>query len=237
MAAQEEIDVVVFWDYENVRIASKTHPDEICNVQNKLRGAVNTACSDMGFRAQISEKRLYFDSEKERTKKGSAVPRVPLDCSGVTLVDCPTRNKKEGVDKKILIDVMNFVGDKKKCIVLISSDGDFAPLLARLADKQVKSILIHGPNVAATLKCSATRSLPWSNILHWEEAALTESSDKDSTLKGNDDQFIWEDDAPEYNDASIYEYAYDPARSEYDGYESFTDKCCSPEGYDWFVNR
>ena len=43
----------------------------------------------------------YFDSRKDSEKN---VRRSKLDLGGFSLIDCPTRNTKETLDKKIIVD-------------------------------------------------------------------------------------------------------------------------------------
>ena len=76
---------------------------------------------------QVTEKRLYYDPDKETVslsgggapgggglpaERVSSLDRVSLDMSGFTLVDCPTRNSKETLDKKILVDIMSFAYER-----------------------------------------------------------------------------------------------------------------------------
>jgi len=66
---------------------------------------------------QVTEKRLYYDPDKETVigpggGSHSSLDRVSLDMSGFTLVDCPTRNAKETLDKKILVDIMSFAYER-----------------------------------------------------------------------------------------------------------------------------
>ena len=85
---------------------------------------------------QVTEKRLYYDPVKEKVVSHggwhSSLDRVSLDLSGFTLVDCPTRNKKETLDKKILVDIMSFayekICDKKVRHREVRSRGQARPL-------------------------------------------------------------------------------------------------------------
>jgi hypothetical protein len=84
------------------------------------------------------------------------------------VVDCPTRNAKEVVDKKIIVDMMCFAWERiarnqRTCVVLISSDGDFAYMLNRLRDQHVHVGVIHGANVAEMLLQSADWRMNWRN--------------------------------------------------------------------------
>ena len=50
------LNVGIFWDYENVRIsrAMRMNSRTVCSViQDKLRGAVDLTCGNMGFKARV----------------------------------------------------------------------------------------------------------------------------------------------------------------------------------------
>lgn len=65
----------------------------------------------LGYEAmRVTERRLYFDSRKPSESK---VDRSTLDMSGFTLVDTPTRNAKETLDKKIIVDIMSFAMERR----------------------------------------------------------------------------------------------------------------------------
>eukprot|EP00985_Skeletonema_marinoi_P031226 scaffold37057_cov146-Skeletonema_marinoi.AAC.2 len=134
-------DIAVFWDFENVRIPNwcpATAASE--GIRNKL--------SKYG---RIVEKRLYYDSRQPAER---SAPRSDLDLSGFTLVDCPSRGRKETLDKKLIVDVLCFAWERasmgaKACVVLITSDGDYSYALARLRDIGVFTIIIYRPDVVA----------------------------------------------------------------------------------------
>ena len=118
----KSMEIGIFWDYENVRVPR--HLD-VCDAWNCIRKAVDRAASDVApaKHAIIAERRLYFDS---RSPGELNTDRVKLDLSGFTLVDCPQRNKKETLDKKIIVDLMHFAWERYArrtscCVVLISS--------------------------------------------------------------------------------------------------------------------
>ena len=131
------VSVGIFWDFENVRI-----PNHIKSTvaSNRIRDAV------IGH-GQIVERRLYYDSRK---LSESNTDRENLDQGGFTLVDCPTRNRKETLDKKLIVDIMAFASrnaysSTPSCVVLITSDGDYAYTLSKIRDFGVKTIVINGP--------------------------------------------------------------------------------------------
>ena len=134
-------DIAVFWDFENVRIPNWCPPTAASeSIRNKL--------SKYG---RIVEKRVYYDSRQPAER---AVPRSELDLSGFTLVDCPSRGRKESVDKKLIVDALCFAWERasmgaKACVVLITSDGDYSYALARLRDIGVFTIIFYRPDVVA----------------------------------------------------------------------------------------
>jgi NYN domain len=135
------VDVSIFWDFENVRIPNwcptSTASESIRNKVAKY--------------GRIVEKRLYYDS---RQPTEYTAPRSELDLSGFTLVDCPSRNRKETLDKRLIVDVLCFAWEcasrgAKACVVLITSDGDYSYALARLRDIGVFTVIIYRPDIVA----------------------------------------------------------------------------------------
>uniref|UniRef100_A0A7S3L8A5 Meiosis regulator and mRNA stability factor 1 n=1 Tax=Amphora coffeiformis TaxID=265554 RepID=A0A7S3L8A5_9STRA len=134
-------DVAVFWDYENVRIPNW------CPATMAAEGIRNKVTKY----GRIVEKRLYYDS---RQPTETMAPRSDLDLSGFTLVDCPSRNRKETLDKKLIVDVLCFAWERvslgaKACVVLDTSDGDYSYALARLRDIGVFTVIIYKPDIVA----------------------------------------------------------------------------------------
>ena len=79
-----------------------------------------------------------------------------LDSFGTTIIDCPTRNTKETIDKKIIVDIVEFAMDRTSsrsppCVILISSDGDYAYMLSRLMRRGVKVVVVHMQNTQVLL--------------------------------------------------------------------------------------
>ena len=134
-------DVAIFWDFENVRIPAWCPTSAASeSIRNKVTKY-----------GRIVEKRLYYDS---RQPAEYTAPRSELDLSGFTLVDCPSRNRKETLDKKLIVDVLCFAWERasrgaKACVVLITSDGDYSYALARLRDIGVFTVIIYRPDVVA----------------------------------------------------------------------------------------
>ena len=100
---------------------------------------------------RIVDKRLYYDS---RQLTETMAPRSDLDLSGFTLVDCPSRNRKETLDKKLIVDVLCFAWERvslgaKAYVVLVTSDGDYSYAMARLRDIGVFTVIIYKPDIVA----------------------------------------------------------------------------------------
>lgn len=192
----------IFWDYENVNL-----PGDVCGFElsNRLRAIA------LRF-GQLCERRLYHDPSKRTLGEER---RGPLDQSGFTLVDCPTRSaggalSKEAIDKKIIVDVMLFamthVARRQKAwVVLLTSDGDYAYMLARLRDLQVGVVviydagcvapaLLHASDVAMAWGSEVLCSLPRhprlaSSCAHagsWHAARAAESSAEGGSLRHAD---------------------------------------------------
>ena len=98
----------------------------------------------VGTYGRLVECRLYADSRKSTLNPKH---RSALENAGVTLIDCPTSNKREAVDKKIILDALFYALPRATrqqpcCIILISSDGDFAHMLSRLQAVGVRTVVI-----------------------------------------------------------------------------------------------
>lgn len=109
----------MFWDYENISLPRGM---DGAVASNRLR----EVCLSFG---RIVERRVYHDPAKVNSVQEHN--RSALDMAGFTLVDCPTRNLKETIDKKIIVDVMHFALTRvaraqPACVVLLTNDGDYA---------------------------------------------------------------------------------------------------------------
>lgn len=151
-------EVAIYWDYENVPLP------QWCSAADAAKRIFH-AVSKYGN--VIVERRLYFDYQRH----SSIGPHdcSGLDLSGFDLVNTPTRNKKETLDKKLIADVLTFAWDcstrnTKPCVVLITSDGDYAYTLAKLRDRGVMNIVMYGTDfsVAKILVENADVSLSFS---------------------------------------------------------------------------
>jgi hypothetical protein len=149
-------EIAIYWDYENVPL-----PDGY-NAAVAAKAIVD-AVSSYG---RIVDRRLYFDFQ--RFTKFGPQDSSSLDSSGFDLVNTPTRNQKETLDKKLIADVLTFAWDSavrndniKPCVVLLTSDGDYAYTLSKLRDRGVMTIVMVGKGctVASILLDTADVSL------------------------------------------------------------------------------
>lgn len=126
-------ELAIFWDYENVSLGVKFSETLLEGLLNHVRQY-----------GRLIEARLYSDSAKLTM---SGVSRAMLDRRGVTFIDCPTGNKKEAVDKKIIVDALVWAlpraSTQRPCtVVLISGDGDFAHMLSRMRLSGVYTVVL-----------------------------------------------------------------------------------------------
>ena len=94
--------------------------------------------------------RVYHDSAKW-SGNVAVKHRASLEALGFTIVDCPTSDKKEALDKKVLVDVALFAAATQapRSVVLAASDGDYAYLLSRCRQLGVHCVNVRGERSAA----------------------------------------------------------------------------------------
>ena len=156
------MDVAVFWDYENVRVPRGQEASHAAV-------AVQKAVLALPGVRRIIRRCLYYDARKATEQ---ATDRVGLSELGWTLVDCPSRgrNQKETIDKKLIVDALfHGVTESERgrvCVVLITSDGDFAYLLSRLRDVRVHTVVISAQmTTAKQLLDACDVALNWHDVL------------------------------------------------------------------------
>lgn len=163
MQGHRDREIAIFWDYENVPLPPWCSPAEASK-------RVHKSVSKYG---RIVERRLYFDYSKwSNVTAGGPRDCSSLDLSGFDLVNTPTRNTKETLDKKLIADVLTFAwdcsvrnADQKPCVVLLTSDGDYAYTLAKLRDRGVMNVVMFGRDcsVAQILVDNADVALSFEN--------------------------------------------------------------------------
>jgi len=142
MAARGEREIALFWDYENAPLPVNVSPADAAK-------SIQAAVSRYGQRTEM--RRVYFDPYKS----GRPADPSGLDSSGFDLVHTPARNMNSTLDKKLIVDVLSFAWDssakgREPCVVLITSDGDYAYTLSKLRDRGVMNVVMYGPNCVAT---------------------------------------------------------------------------------------
>lgn len=159
LASNSSPRVGIYWDYQNIRIPKGYATSNVINsIQQQLVQQMPTC--------RFQEKRFYYDSRQHTESK---TDRESIDLLGYTIVDCPTRNTKETMDKKMIVDILTFAYDHllldiPACVVLISSDGDYSYTLSRLRDKGIKTVVVYGLCSSILLDC-CDHAIPWSDIL------------------------------------------------------------------------
>lgn len=150
-----QYEVAIFWDYENVPIPAR------CTSPLKACSEIVKSAATFG---RIQQRRVYSDYSRDDSnmKQWSA----DIGESGFDLVSTPRRGAmaKETLDRKMINDIIFFAWDVlfrkgKPCVVLITSDGDFAYTINKLRDRGCANVVIHGTNVSALLVNSADTAL------------------------------------------------------------------------------
>lgn len=180
-------EIAIYWDYENVALP------KWCGAAEAAKQIYN-AVSKYG---RIVERRLYFDYQKHSANNNGPHDCSGLDLSGFDLVNTPTRNSKETLDKKLIADVLTFAWDctarnteQKPCVVLITSDGDYAYTLAKLRDRGVMNIVMYGKDcsVAQILVENADVSLSFErDVLSEQQTAVAANSSAAKTQPVTED--------------------------------------------------
>jgi len=148
----ERNKVGIFWDWENIEI-----PKLVASVPALLKN-MRTDLLDYG--KEIKQSRIYHDSSK--THSIVKHHRRSIGNQGWEIVDCPCvkfRPKadedkqteeestvKEMVDKKIIVDIMEFAYDHYEegaTVVIISNDADYGYMLSRLRGKGVYVVVVY----------------------------------------------------------------------------------------------
>ena len=138
-------EVGLYWDFENVGLGAGFSMADLAALLARVRGY-----------GRLHESRLYYDSCKASSEGFLSKHRELVERLGVTLVDCPTSDKKEAIDKKIIVDCLVWALGRSSrlqpaCVVLMSSDGDFAHMLSRLEQHGVRTIVIGRSAVLRTV--------------------------------------------------------------------------------------
>ena len=129
-------ECILAWDYENLALPSSL----------EAGAAATKRLLELARRfGRVTQCRVYHDSAKV-SGDIAAKHRSSLDALGFTIVDCPTSDKKEALDKKVLVDVALFAAATQapRSVVLAASDGDYAYLLSRCRQLGVHCVNVRG---------------------------------------------------------------------------------------------
>ncbi|KZT28244.1 hypothetical protein NEOLEDRAFT_1175994 [Neolentinus lepideus HHB14362 ss-1] len=150
--------VAIFWDYENVRVSSRASPGHV------IAGNIQSIALQYGL---VTIFRAYFDHSESSSQK-TVMCFTELQTSGLSLVDCPHRKRKDVADKKIIVDMLIFAMDHPPpaTIILISGDSDFEYAVSTLRMRGYYIVLIAPKAVSASLESVA------SLVLHWDSDVL-----------------------------------------------------------------
>lgn len=180
-SAHQQREIAIFWDYENVPLPTW------CSATQAAKAIVD-AVSQYG---RIVDRRLYYDFEKMRYRPRDC---SSLDSSGFDLVNTPTRNNKETLDKKLIADVLTFAWDsavrndnKKPCVVLLTGDGDYAYTLSKLRDRGIMTVVMVGQDctVASILVDTADVAMSLEDDVLCDSARKSNTSLKSQSRQGS----------------------------------------------------
>ena len=160
----ERNKVGIFWDWENIAIPKPGNGN--ASVPALLKN-MRTDLLDYG--KEIKQSRIYHDSSKAHSIVKHH--RRSIANQGWEIVDCPCvkfrprakdkdkqtdkqtekestegLNVKEVVDKKIIVDIMEFAYDHYEegaTVVIISNDADYGYMLSRLRGKGVYVVVVY----------------------------------------------------------------------------------------------
>jgi len=135
-----------------------------------------------------------------------------LDSTGFDIVDTPSKGHKETIDKKMIADILSFAWDCtmrnvmvdnatlaiQPCVVLITSDGDYAYTLSKLRDRGVLSIVLYGKectvaqvlvdtaDVALSFEKDVLASIKRDDCAQTKDTSTTECTTKSSSSASKD---------------------------------------------------
>ncbi|KII88952.1 hypothetical protein PLICRDRAFT_591166 [Plicaturopsis crispa FD-325 SS-3] len=151
MAAPENVGI--FWDFENV-----SHQ---CS---RLTGyALANNIRDLAFDyGRVNVFKAYLEIVANSPK--AATFRSQLQCSGVSLTDCPHNDRKEVADNMMIVDLFAYAiqNPPPATIVLITGDRDFAYAISVLRMLRYNVVLILPPTpVHESLPMQASCCFNW----------------------------------------------------------------------------
>ena len=126
----------------------------------EMMDSIRQAVLGFGYGDVISEKTVYLDVNDERHNKGQS----ELQHANFRIAKCPKKRAPDGtvikemVDKIIISEMWRFAykalaSDKRCCVVLISSDGEYTNTISALRDVGVKVVVWHGGITSGSDNC------------------------------------------------------------------------------------
>ncbi|KAJ7046568.1 DUF537-domain-containing protein [Mycena alexandri] len=162
----ESADVAIFWDYENCHASSQVSGYEIVS-----------AIRDVAHRyGPVKHFKAYMEVPGADTFRSLSL-RSELQCSGVSLTDCPHNGRKNVADQMIMVDMLAYAMDHPApaTIFLISGDRDFAYAVSVLRLRQFEVIIL-SLTAHISLKSQASAWLSWNtHILAYCTSGTAES--------------------------------------------------------------
>ncbi|KAI9566503.1 limkain-b1-type NYN domain-containing protein, partial [Boletus coccyginus] len=146
--------VAIFWDYENCG-----PPSNSCGLGHDIVNNISRIARLFG---SVTTFRAYLDISAQSSK--SVGLRSELQSSGLSMIDCPHNDKKDVVDKMILVDMLAFAVDHPSpaTIVLIAGDRDYAYAISTLKLRKYQIILVvPSPNTSPSLESQASLVIDW----------------------------------------------------------------------------
>ncbi|KAK7043683.1 hypothetical protein VNI00_008294 [Paramarasmius palmivorus] len=152
--------VAIFWDYENCPAPFNASGFSLVN---QIREIAHQFGGIKLFRA-------YADLS-ELTSSRSLSLRSELQCSGVSLIDCPHNGRKNVADQMIIVDMLAYAIDHSALdtILLISGDRDYAYAISTLRFRRYKVVVMAPSTPAAhvSLRAQASAFIDWhSSVLN-----------------------------------------------------------------------
>jgi hypothetical protein len=141
----------IFWDLENVPIPANSTGIEVVS---RLKSILASFGDLVQFRGYASIGLNHIPEQK----------RSELQLSGCDLVDCPHNGRKEVADKMIIVDAMEFAFTRIQegaTMCFITSDVDYAYLLAKLQRPQWRTIVISKGSRESMLQVNCDTKFQW----------------------------------------------------------------------------
>ncbi|KAJ7172687.1 NYN domain-containing protein [Mycena filopes] len=154
MLSPADPDVAIFWDYENCHASSQVSGYEIVS---GIRNVAHRFGPVKYFKA-------YMEVPEPDTFRSLSL-RSELQCSGVSLTDCPHNGRKGVADQMIMVDMLAYAMDHPApaTVILISGDRDFAYAVSTLRLRRYDVVVVSLPLPGAhlSLKSQASVYLDW----------------------------------------------------------------------------